>query len=259
MEIVVLIKPVPEPETKLRATPDGTAFDGEGVKWVLAGYDESAVEQALLLKESAAGSKVRAITAGPAPRCEEVLRAALALGCDTASWVETPKGVELDPLTAAQLLAGAVERYPHDLVLVGKQSSDDESGLVGPALGGRLKVPDFGCVSELRVDPTSNGLTFQRAVDGGSESLRSSLPCVVELQQAWNDPRTAKLPSILKSRKMPIEKVEAPSPQPASRVRAAGFRLPPPRTGARLLEYKSPEEAAETLVRILKEEAKVFP
>jgi electron transfer flavoprotein beta subunit len=259
MEIVVLIKPVPEPETKLRATADGKSFDGEGVKWVLAGYDESAVEQALLLKESVPGSTVRAITAGPAPRCEEVLRAALALGCDTASWVETPKGSELDPLSAARILAKAVEGYPHDLVLVGKQSSDDESGLVGSALGGLLQVPDYGCVTDLRYDAKSNGLTFQRAVEGGSESLQAALPCVIALQQAWNDPRTAKLPNILKSRKMPIDKVAAATFEVAPRQRPLGFRLPAPRTGARMIEFKTPEEAAEKLVRVLKEEAKVFP
>jgi electron transfer flavoprotein beta subunit len=259
MEIVVLIKPVPEPETKLRPTADGRSFDGEGIKWILAGYDESAVEQALLLKEAIPGSKVRAITLGPAPRSEEVLRAALALGCDTASWVETPKGAELDPIGVARQLADVVGRYPHDLVLTGKQSNDEESGLVGPAIGAFLKIPDFGGVSDLRFDAGSSSLRFQRVVEGGNESLESGLPCVVALQQAWNDPRTAKLPNILKSRKMPIERVEPGTPLPASRQRTVAFRLPPPRTGARLIDYKSPEEAAEKLVRILKEEAKVFP
>ncbi|MCI4350144.1 MAG: electron transfer flavoprotein subunit beta/FixA family protein [Thermoplasmata archaeon] len=259
MEIVVLIKPVPEPETKLRPTADGRAFDGEGVKFVLAGYDESAVEQALLLKESVAGSKVRAITAGPAPRSEEVLRAALALGCDMATWVEIPKGADLDPLASARILATAVHRYPHDLVLTGKQSLEDESGLVGPALGALLNVPDFGGVADLRYDEASGGLRFQRVVEGGNEALASPLPCVIALQQAWNDPRTAKLPNILKSRKMPIERIEGGHEPLLSQQRRVAFRLPAPRTGARMIDHTTPEEAAEKLVRILKEEARVFP
>jgi electron transfer flavoprotein beta subunit len=79
------------------------------------------------------------------------------------------------------------------------------------------------------------------------------------LQQAWNDPRTAKLPNILKSRKMPIDKVTAAMTEAGPRQRSLSFRLPAPRTGARMIEFKTPEEAAEKLVRILKEEAKVFP
>jgi electron transfer flavoprotein beta subunit len=82
---------------------------------------------------------------------------------------------------------------------------------------------------------------------------------VIGLQQAWNDPRTAKLPNILKSRKSPIAKVAAPPSDGAPVGRPEKFELPPPRTGAKMIEYKSPEEAAAQLVRLLREEAKVFP
>ncbi|HZY70107.1 MAG TPA: electron transfer flavoprotein subunit beta/FixA family protein [Thermoplasmata archaeon] len=258
MDIVVLIKPVPEPETKLRPTADGTRLDGEGVKFVLAGYDESAVEQALLLKESVPGSTVRAIALGPAPRTEEVLRSALALGCDAAAWVEAPSTP--DAVGTAKLLAEAVRRAKFELVLAGKEAGDEQSGLVGAALAEFLGVPDYGFVVDLRYDAAAGRLKFQRAVEGGLERLESGLPCVMALQQAWNDPRTAKLANILKSRKAPIERLTA-ADLGGGTPRAAwtGFRLPPPRTGARLIEYKTPEEAAEKLVRILKEEAKVFP
>ncbi|EQD38493.1 Electron transfer flavoprotein alpha/beta-subunit [mine drainage metagenome] len=68
MEIVVCVKPVPDPDTRLTPGPDRRSLDTEGVKFVLAGYDESAVEQALLLKEQIPGSAVRAVAYGPAPR-----------------------------------------------------------------------------------------------------------------------------------------------------------------------------------------------
>ena len=66
MEIVVALKPLPDAETRLRASADGTRLDDAGVKFVLAGYDESAVEQALLLREAGAATAVRAVTVGPA-------------------------------------------------------------------------------------------------------------------------------------------------------------------------------------------------
>ena len=108
MEIVVCVKPVPDAETRLRVSPDGATLDTEGVKFVLAGYDESAVEQALLLKESTPGSKVHVVSAGPSPRTEEVLRAALALGCDSATLVDLSSGGSGDPIAVARSLARAV-------------------------------------------------------------------------------------------------------------------------------------------------------
>ena len=259
MEIVVCVKPVPEAETRLRASADGTRLDPESVKFVLAGYDESAVEQALLLKEAIPGSKVHAIAYGPAPRTEEVLRAAIALGCDLATWVEGPADGG-EPVRAARALAGAIAALPHDLVLCGKQAGDDESGVVAPALGQLLGVPDVSCVVDLRWDAGSSRFKFQRATESGQESWEAPLPLVVGLQQAWNDPRTAKLPAILKSRKAAIAKVSpSNSGPPESSNMPEKFELPAPRTGAKMIDYKTPEEAAQKLVKILREEAKVFP
>ncbi len=260
MEIVVCIKPVPEPETRLRAAPDGRILDPEGVKYVLTGYDESAVEQALLLKESVPGSKVRAVSFGPSPRAEETLRAAVALGCDSATWIDSGAEPSPDPVDVARALAGTLRSLPHDLVLCGKQAGDDEAGLVAGALGELLGVPDFGYVVDLRWDAARSVFTFHRMTETLQESWEAPGPLVIGLQQAWNDPRTAKLPAILKSRKAPIDKVPVPAPDAhASRSRATTFALPPPRAGAKLIEYKTPEEAAERLVKVLREEAKVFP
>ena len=260
MEIVVCVKPVPDAETRLRSAPDGTVLDIEAVKFVLAGYDESAVEQALLLKEATPGSKVHVVSAGPAPRTEEVLRASLALGCDQATWVEMPPGVAPDPVSSARALARAVSALPHDLVLCGKQAGDDEAGVVGAALAELLGIPDFSAVLDLRWDLATSRLRFQRSTETGVETWEVPVPCVVALQQAWNDPRTAKLPAILKSRRLPIAKVPLePAGSAGGTSQATKFELPPPRTGAKLIEYKTPEEAAQKLVKILKEEAKVFP
>ncbi len=258
MEIVVCVKPVPDAETRLRASADGRTLDPEGVKFVLAGYDESAVEQALLLKEAVPGSKVHAVAYGPAPRTEEVLRSAIALGCDQATWVDAGGDATGDPIVAARALAGVVAGAPHDLVLCGKQAGDDESGTVAAALGALLGVPDFSCVVDLRWDPATSRFRFQRPVEAGLESWTAPTPIVVGLQQAWNDPRTAKLPAILKSRKATIARAAA-APPPRAYGTPERFELPPPRTGAKMIEYRTPQEAAEKLVRILREEAKVFP
>ena len=264
MEISVLLKPVPEGESRLRVSSDGRRLDTDGVKFVLAGYDESAVEQALLLKESVPGSTVGAISFGPA-RCEEVLRAAIALGCDRATWVEGPGEAADDPLVVARALASAIAPGGLPLLLAGKQAGDDEEGVVPAAVAERLGFPSFGHVLDLRAAPDGTSLRFARATEAGTERWECPLPCVIGLQQAWNDPRTARLPNILKSRKASIAKVAwsatlaalGPAAQPTNRPEA--FALPSPRTGAKMIEFQSPDDAAEKLVRALREEAKVFP
>jgi len=264
MELLVLIKPVPDPETRLRPNAGGTALDTDGVKWVLTGYDESAVEQALLLKESIPGSRVRAVAFGPAPRTEEILRSALALGCDAATWVEQAATVSSDPMLCAHALLLACQKTPFDLILVGKHALDDEAGLVGPALAERLGIADYGPVVDLRWDTPTGRFTFARAIEGGLERMTAPTPMVVSLQQAWNDPRTAKLQNVLKARRIAIDKIPWADVQTALEsstvgTRLIGFRLPPPRTGAKMIAYKTPEEAAQQLVRLLREEAKTFP
>ncbi|MCI4323676.1 MAG: electron transfer flavoprotein subunit beta/FixA family protein [Thermoplasmata archaeon] len=262
MEIVVCVKPVPDAETKLRPAPDGRTLDLEGAKFVLAGYDESAVEQALLLKDAVPGSTVRVVSFGPPGRTEEVLRAALALGCDTATLVESPPlAHSADVRSVARALAAAVKKLPHDLVLVGKQSGDSEAGMLPTALAQALGHPGFNGAVELKFDPTQKLFTFGRASEAGLERWECPGPVVLGLQQAGNDPRTAKLQNILKSRRATLDKVslaELPTLDVAGAT-AEAFQLPPPRTGAKWIEYKTPEEAATKLVRLLKEEAKVFP
>ena len=263
MEIVVCVKPVPDPETRLKPSPDQRALDTEGVKFVLAGYDESAVEQALLLRDQVTGTTVRAVAYGPAPRTPEILRSCLALGCDAVTHIEAPGPVD-DPMAVAAALGHVLAPRPAELILLGKQALDDEEGLIAPALGALLQRPSFSSVTDLRWSPERSRFTFQRSTDTAIERWEASPPLVVGLQQAWNDPRTAKLPNILKARRQPIETV------PASAITAAvegrtgrslplRFDLPAPRAGARMIDYTTPDEAAERLVRILREEAKVFP
>jgi electron transfer flavoprotein beta subunit len=262
VEIVVCVKPVPEADTRLRPTSDGRSLDLEGAKFVLTGYDESAVEQALLLKESAPGSTVRVVSCGPPARTEEVLRAALALGCDAATLVESAPGENgADARGTARALAAAIQPLPHDLVLLGKQSGDDEAGLLPTALAQALGQPGFNATVEVKFDAARKLFTFGRASEAGLERWECPGPLVLGLQQAWNDPRTAKLQNILKSRRATIERVPLPG-QPAGSTSGASseaFQLPPPRSGAKWIEYKTPEEAASKLVKLLQTEAKVFP
>lgn len=262
MQIAVLVKAVPEPESRLRPSADGRTLDPEGIKWVLAGYDESAVEQALTLKEAHPGSTVRAISFGAGAPPEEALRAALALGCDAATLVERPEGLAPDLVDTARAIALAVRAAPYDLVLLGKQSGDEGEGCLATALAARLGWTGFGSIVRLAAAGAPGRFELGRARERGLESWRVDGPVVVGLQQADHDPRAARLQMILRSRRMPIDRVPAVAVAAElgteRRCEPVRFERPPPRTGAKMITGPDPDAIAAELLRALREEAKVL-
>ena len=266
MDIVVCVKYVPDAETRLRAAPHGKWIDPDGVKFTVnSTYDEAAAEEAIRLKEKCGARSVRVVTLGP-PKAEEGLRYILSMGADEATHIETPADLQLDPLAVARLLAGVIRTVPHDIVMVGKQAADDEAGVVGSALGAFLKLPSYAFVTSLHPDAAAHRLAMHRYVEGGEEVFQGPFPAVVSLLKGAADPRTPSLPNILKARKKPLTKV--PYAEAQGKAQALGgsphagavkaFVLPPPRTGAKMIEFQTPEEAAEKLLKLLREEAKVL-
>jgi electron transfer flavoprotein beta subunit len=266
VDIVVCVKHVPDAETRLRTASSGRWFDPDGVKFTVANtYDEAAAEEALRLKEKCGAKSVRVVSLGPA-RAEEGLRHVLSMGADEATLIETPADFLPDPLTTARFLAAVIQSIPHDLVMVGKQAADDEAGVVGSALGAYLALPSYAFVTELTPDLAGRMLALRRYVEGGEEVLKAPFPAVVSLQKGAADPRTPTLPNILKARKKPLTKVPLAEAQSRAQALPGGpasgsvksFVLPPPRTGAKMVEFQTPEEAADKLLKLLREEAKVL-
>ncbi len=267
MDVIVCVKQIPDPETKLRVAASGKSYDPDGVKFTIVNtYDEATVEEALRMKEEFGFGAVRTVTVGPA-RSEEALRHTLAMGADEAVLVETPPNAVLDPLLVARILSAVIKDMPHDLVMVGKHAQDDEAGQVGSALGEYLGLPSYAFVTGLTPDSGAHVLKMARYVEGGEEAFGGPFPAVVSLLKGVKDPRTPTLPNILKARKKPLKKI--PLPEALAKVGAlpgAGnptsetlaFTLPPPRAGAKMIEGQTPEEQVEKLVKSLKEEAKVL-
>ncbi|MFO7769556.1 MAG: electron transfer flavoprotein subunit beta/FixA family protein [bacterium] len=249
MNLIVCLSQVPDTATRVKVGPDGRHIDEQGVSYVVNPYDEYAVEAALQLKESDGGT-VTALAIGP-ERAASALRTALALGCDEAVHLKTGGPVD-DPLQEARIFAGALEGRSYDLVLMGKQSVDDDTLAQGPMLATLLEVP---CMTELVELEVSGGRARGlREVEGGKQPIESELPALVTTQKGINEPRYASLKGIMAAKKKPIEEVEARPGEEG--VKVAELTLPPPRPEGRIVG-EGPEAAAE-LVRLLKEEAKVL-
>jgi electron transfer flavoprotein beta subunit len=169
---------------------------------MISPFDAIALEAALRIREQeGSGVDVAAVGIGSAEFDSE-LRVALAMGADRAVRIDVPGAI--DPWVVAQLLSAMVRREQTDLVLMGKQATDDDSNQVGQMLAGLLGWPQATFASKIEfIDPRR--LRVARETDRGLETVVIRLPAVVTTDLRLNEPRYASLPALMKAKKRPIE------------------------------------------------------
>jgi electron transfer flavoprotein beta subunit len=219
LKILVAAKRVEDPESRIEVKPDGSGIVTNGVSYKLNPFDEIAVEEALRLKEKH-GGEVVVVSIGGDKSVNE-LRAALAMGADRGVLVRHDG--PLDPVVVSALLGKVFEQERPDLVLLGKQSIDDDQNQAGQYLAERLGLPQATFASktesleseaEQRKEPGlvlggGRTLAVVREVDGGVETLEVTLPAVVTTDLRLNKPRFASLPGIMKAKKKPVQELQA--------------------------------------------------
>ncbi len=250
MKILVAIKPVPNPDEKVKIAKDGSGIVLENVKMVINPFCEIAVEEALRIREKR-GGEVAIVTIGP-KEAEQQIRTALAMGADRAILVEETK--ELDPLAVGKLLAKVTAQEGPDLVILGKQAVDDDSNQAGQILAAVLGWPQATFASKVEFDGEGKKAQATREVDGGLETIEVTLPAVVTTDLRLNEPRYASLPGIMKAKKKEMKVVPADSlgVDTAPKVKVLSLAPPKERAGGRKVA-----DVAE-LVAKLKSEAKVL-
>lgn len=260
MKIIVCVKSVPDTAAPIRVKPDSSTIDSEGLPFVMNPYDEFAVEEALRIRERHGQAEITAISVGGI-RAKEVLRVALSMGVDGAIQVADPNFEDLDSLGIARVLAKVAGKLTFDLLLCGKQAVDVDSAQVGPGLAEILGLPQIGVVTKLEFDYSWRTLRAHRQVEGATEIVEASLPCVITTQKGLNEPRYPSLKGILAAKKKEIpewnhSQLESVELSP-SRVKTLALEDPPHRKPGRLLAGEVEDQVKE-LVRLLREEAKVI-
>jgi electron transfer flavoprotein beta subunit len=251
MKVLVPVKRVVDYNVKVRVKSDGTGVDIANVKMSMNPFDEIAVEEAVRLKEKGVVTEIIAVSCG-VTQCQETLRTAMAIGADRAILVETPADLELQPLAVAKLLKALVDKEQPGLVILGKQAIDDDCNQTGQMLAALCDLPQATFAS--KVELTADSVTVSREVDGGSETLKLTLPAIITTDLRLNEPRYVTLPNIMKAKKKPLEviKPEALGVDVAPRIKTLKVSEPPKRGAG----VKVPDVAA--LVAKLKNEAKVI-
>jgi len=247
MKILVLIGNVPDTTTKIKFNADKTAFDANGVQWIINPWDELALTRAMELKEANAG-KVESVVVANVGRAitEGTLRKALAVGADEAIRIDADP---LDAFYVASQLAAVAKDY--ELVLAGIEASDYNSAAVGGMLAELLDRKSVSAVSGLDFDGDS--LKVSREIDGGSQGLKMELPLLAIVQKGIaKEPRIPAMRGIMMARKKPLNVL---APVEAETLTAYNsFEMPAPKAACKMID----EEQAGEVIRLLHEEAKVL-
>jgi electron transfer flavoprotein beta subunit len=234
MKILVSIKRVPDPYSRVRLTPDGR-IDTAGFSWVINPFDEIALEEAVRLRERGASAEIVAVSIG-GPECEDQLKTALAMGADRALLVvdEAPS----DPGVVSHLLAAVCRAEKPDLILMGKQAIDDDCNQTAQRLAALLDLPQATFASAIQLTAGGTRARVTREVDAGRETLEVTLPAVITADLRLNEPRYVALPAILKARSKPLQRIDSAElgPRPAAKVHITGLALPPQRKAGRRVE-----------------------
>src|SRR5882724_8896048 len=185
MNIVVLVKQVPDTWAERRLTDSDKTLDRGSVDAVMNEIDEYAVEEALKLKEAHDG-EVTVLTMGP-DRAGETIRKALSMGADKAVHVKDEALHGSCAIQTAEALAAALGTVEWDLVVCGSESTDARLSIMAALLSERLGVPQLSGARKVTVDGST--VTIERQTETGYDVVRARLPAVVSVVEKINEPR----------------------------------------------------------------------
>jgi len=199
MRIAVCIKQTPDTEARIRLMRGGQGIEEDGLTWIISPHDESAIEQALLLKEKHGGD-VTAIALGP-DRVEPALRTALAMGVDSALHLACNM-MPIDAKVVADALVCALRSQAYDLVLTGEHAIDQEGAQVPQRLAIALGWPCVTAVEAITLD--GGTVQVQRPVEQTEETVWFALPGVVGINRRAGEPRYPSFRNIMKAKRKKI-------------------------------------------------------
>ncbi|WP_125711889.1 electron transfer flavoprotein subunit beta/FixA family protein [Companilactobacillus kedongensis] len=257
MKIVVGIKQVPE-TTNVKINEKTKNIDRRGISGVINQYDRHALEAAFEIKAKT-GAEVIVMTMGPDDFVVS-LQEALALGADSAVLLSDRAFAGADTLATGYVLSEAIQKIGDvDLVILGQQSVDADTGQMGPIVAEFLGISQVTYASKIDVDNES--LHIKRYLETVEQDITAKLPVLLTVTDQANEPKYVNVVEIAKSFEKPVttwhasdlnlddDRVgQAGSP---SVVRSISSPEAVVKDNHKLAE--NPQDAADELVKILKE------
>lgn len=260
MNIVVLVKQIPDPEALVAIGGDGVSLDIEQ-KFTLNLFDEFAIEEALRIKAKHTG-KVKVIALGT-NKAVEALRTGIAMGADEAMLLEDEAFSDGDGYATALALSRAIAKGPVDIILCGRQAIDADRGEVGQMVAQFLGLAHVGGI--VKLDVADGKAVAEVAVEGGTETVEVQLPAIFTAQKGLNEPRVPLITGVMKAMKVQVARVKAADLGLAAdqvgrlgaKVKVAQYSLPKKKPAVQIIPG-TPAEAAVEAVRILMDVERVL-
>jgi electron transfer flavoprotein alpha subunit len=177
----------------------------EGVPSEINPFDRLGVLCAIALKSTPA-DEVLVLSMGP-PQAREGLVHCLALGADRAMLLTDRALAGSDTLATARALALVLEKEQPDLIVCGRNSTDAETGQVGPEVAELLGLPHLSQVRKLTYEAATRRLVAERLTDEGYQVVACPLPALVCVTEGVARERYPIPPEIAAAQARPIEEI----------------------------------------------------
>ena len=255
MKIAVCVKEVPDAGVPRRIDPATKRLDRSG-EGTLNAFDVHAIEEGLRIRERSGDGEVVVVSLART-KAMDALRKALAMGADRAVLVSDETAAGSDLVATSYALARALEREAPDLVLFGQQSSDADGAVLSAAVADRLRRPLISQAAEVTISDGS--VRAKRQTEFGYDVIEASLPAVVAVSDAINEPRYPSLKGIMGAKRKPQETVSIAElglsaelvGEAGSKTDVLALNSPPARGDARKIEDDG--NAAAQIVEFLAE------
>ena len=251
MNILVCVKQVPDDYAEIRLGADGKPATA-GVDIVNNAFDTYALELAVRFCEANGGS-VTAVTIG-SEGAQSGLKNLLAVGANKA-YLCTAAG-ETDERGTAARLAQAVELcqeqdgVTYDMILCGKESTDEIGSQVGAMLAERLGAAFVSSVVE--AEPSNGGLKVRQETEEGGVIYETAAPVVLTIAKPAYDPRYPNIKTKMAARKATIPVLALTAAEPVL-VSCTGYSEPPKRQAGTVIQEKEAAEAVKKAVAMMAE------
>jgi electron transfer flavoprotein beta subunit len=200
MNIVVLVKQVPDTWAERKLNDGDKTLDRASVDVVMNEIDEYAVEEALRIKE-AQGGEVTILTMGP-ERAVETIRKALSMGADKAVHLTDEALKGSDAVQTSYALSEVLKTLEYDLVIVGSEATDSRMAIMGALLSERLGQPQLTGARKVTAD--GGTVKIERQTDDGYAVVEASTPAIISVVEKINEPRYPSFKGIMAAKSKPL-------------------------------------------------------
>ncbi len=200
MNIVVLVKQVPDTWAERKLQDSDKTLDRASVDVVMNEIDEYAVEEALRIKE-AGGGEVTILTMGP-ERAVETIRKALSMGADKAVHLVDDALKGSDAVQTSYALAKVLETLEYDLVIAGSEATDSRMSIMTALLAERTGQPQLSGARKVTAD--GGTVRIERQTENGYAVVEAATPALVSVVEKINEPRYPSFKGIMAAKKKPL-------------------------------------------------------